>query len=106
MVHRKLRKKDIFKNKQPKLYQSSKILALNEWAWRKKKKEPKIAKNSGEMKETQNEREMAPFVGWSSIFVQKWEKEDDLGILKHSDDGSTRISRPHAVLNRRKKEKK
>ena len=41
----------IFKNKQPKPYQSSKILIPNEQAQRKKKKERKIAKNSWEMSE-------------------------------------------------------
>ena len=45
VVNRKNFKKDIFKNKQPKPQQSSKILTPNERAQRKKKKEPKIAKN-------------------------------------------------------------
>ena len=45
-VNHKILKKDIFKNKQPKPYQSSKVLIPNEWARRKKKKELKIGKNS------------------------------------------------------------
>ena len=45
-INHKILKKYIFKNKQSKPYQSSKTLTPNEWAWRKKKKEPNIAKNS------------------------------------------------------------
>ena len=41
----------MLKNKQPKFYQSSKILTPNERAQIKKKKEHKIAKNGGEMRE-------------------------------------------------------
>ena len=59
----KFLKKDIFKNKQSNPYQSSKILTPNERAWRKKKKEPKIVKNGGEMRENQKERKIAPFRG-------------------------------------------
>ena len=45
-VNRKILKKYIFKNKQPKPYQSSKSLTPNERAQRKKKKDPNIAKSS------------------------------------------------------------
>ena len=44
-VNRKILKKDIFKNKKLKPYQSSKNLTSNERAWKKKKKERKIVKN-------------------------------------------------------------
>ena len=50
-VNRKILKNDIFKNKQPKPYQSLKLLTPNERARRKKKREPKIAKNSFKMSE-------------------------------------------------------
>ena len=60
-VCHKFFKKDIFQNKQTKPYQSSKILAPNEWARKKKKKEPKIVKNGGEMRENQKMAKMAPF---------------------------------------------
>ena len=68
MVYRKFLKKDIFKNKQPKPYQSSKILTPNERAQRRKKKEPKIAKNSGEMRENQKEGKIVSFRGLELCF--------------------------------------
>ena len=55
MVNRKILKNGIFKNYQPKPYQSSKILTQNERARKKNKKEPKIAKNGWEMNETTKE---------------------------------------------------
>ena len=62
-VYRKFLKKYIFKNKQPKSYQSSKSLTPNGRARRKKKKEPKITKNGGEMRENQNEGKIPPLCG-------------------------------------------
>ena len=62
MVYHKFFRKDIFKNKQIKPYQSSKILTPNERTQKKKKKEPKIAKNGGEMRKNQTmEKTIAPF---------------------------------------------
>ena len=60
-VYRKFFEKHIFKNKQIKPYQSSKIFAPNERAWKKKKKELKIEQNGGEMRENQKMAKMAPF---------------------------------------------
>ena len=57
----------IFKNNQPKSYQSSKILTPNEWAQWKKKKEPKIPKNGGEMRENQKEGKMTHFHGFGAL---------------------------------------
>ena len=70
-VYRNFFKKDIFKNKQQKSYQSSKILTPNERAQRNKKKEPKIAKNNGEMRENQKEGKMEPSCGYFRAEMRK-----------------------------------
>ena len=63
MIYQKVLKNNILKNKQPKLYQSSKNFTTNERARRKKKNEHKIVKNGGEMRENEKDRKMAPFDG-------------------------------------------
>ena len=54
----------------------------NEWAQRKKKKESKIAKNGGEMREIQKDRKLAPFLGLELCLRAKNEEEDDLDHFK------------------------
>ena len=75
-------KKFIFENKQIKAYQSSKFLTLNERAQKKKKKEPKIGQNGGELIENQKIAKMKPFLPkhWSVHSLRK--KMNYLGFFK------------------------
>ena len=54
----------------------------NEWAQRKKKKEPKIAKNCGEMREIQKEGKTTTFRWFGALSSCRNEEEDDLGYFK------------------------
>ena len=86
----------------------------NEWAQGKKKKESKIVKNGGEMRQIQKEGKRAPFCGFGALSSCKNEEEDDLGHFKtlepHSkwiqSTNSMRSTDSYDGWNRRKKEKK